>query len=278
MYETQERGIQVTEPQYRQIAEKLRADIRAGKWAPGQRLPSHAELAALYNVSVTTTRGAVSELAKENLVFTATSRGTIVRNRQILDHVVTDSIRPDRPRRSSADVFVETAERAGRQAEKKFEMQIVPATPEVAGWLGIEPNSWVVARSLIQSLDGEPWSWEISHFPRDLAEATGIDSPQDIPGGTMQRLRERGYQETSFVHLEHARPASREEAERLAVPIGTWITDFVRIASTGERITRATRRRFAADRNRIIHELGDEQGLALIRNALNSANDSARAH
>lgn len=264
----------MSEAQYRVIADQLGRDIRAGKWAPGERLPSYADLAELYGVSVTTTRGAIQKLVAENLVFTATSRGTIVRNRQVLDHVVTDAIRPGRKRRSSTDIFVETAERAGRRPDKQFEMQIVPAAPEVAGWLGLEPNAWVVTRSLIQSLDAEPWSWEVSYFPRDLAEATGIDSPTDIAGGTMQRLAERGYKETAFAHLDHSRPATKEEASSLAVPAGTWITDFVRIAATNELITRATRRRWVADLNRIIHELGDEQGLTLIRTALNSANDA----
>jgi GntR family transcriptional regulator len=255
----------VAEPQYRRIAEQLRADIRAGRWKPGDRLPSHAELAELYQVSVTTTRGAVQELMKENLVFTATSRGTIVRSRQVVDHVVTDSIRPDQAQRSSsADAGAETSQ---------WEMQIVPATQEVAGWLGIQRSSWVVTRGLVRFIDDEPSSWEVNYFPRDLAEATGIDTPEDLPGGAIRRLADRGHEETSYAHLEQARPASREEAERLAVPTGTWITDFVQIAATSDRITRATRRRWVADRNRIIHELGDEQGLTVIRSALNRAND-----
>lgn len=258
----------------RYVADRLREQITGGVWKPGEKLPKHSELGERFGVSVMTIREAVKQLVSERLLMTSTSQGTIVRSQEVLDHVVTDFIRPDRPRSSVSDVFVETVRAAGRHPDKEFSMRMEPASPEVARWLGVEVNDWVVTRTLRQLVDGEPWSWEVSYYPRDLAEQAGLDSPTDIPEGTTRRLADRGHGEVAWRDIDHARPATPEEADALSVPVGTWITDYIRIAANPERITRVTRKRSVADRNRLIHELGDDQVLALIRDTLNRDNAS----
>ncbi|RJO72111.1 GntR family transcriptional regulator [Nocardia panacis] len=254
-------------PTYHRIADLLREEIRAGKWQPGDRLPSHTELAEQMQVSITTARNAIQVLVTENLVYTATSRGTIVRSREVLESVATDPIRPDRPR-SPHDIFSEIARSAGREPTKEFSARMLPASAEVARWLGVARDTWVLARTVVQHLDHEPWSWEVSFYPRDLAEATGIDSPHDIPEGTTRRLAERGHAETAHRDTLSARPASAEEAAVLGVAPGTILLDHLRIGATHERITRATRHRSIATRNRVAYELGDSEGTALIRRTL----------
>ncbi|MFI9412649.1 GntR family transcriptional regulator [Nocardia gamkensis] len=254
-------------PTYHRIADLLREEIRAAKWKPGDRLPSHSELADQMQVSITTARNAIQVLVTENLVYTATSRGTIVRNQEVLESVVTDSIRPDRPQ-TPHDIFEEIARAAGREPSKEFSAKMEPASTEVATWLGIPPESWVLARTVVQFLDNEPWSWEVSFYPRDLAEATGIDSPHDIPEGTTRRLADRGHAETAHRDTLVARPASAEEALVLGVATGTILLDHLRIGATHERVTRATRHRSLATGNRLAYELGDAEGTAVIRTTL----------
>ncbi|MEU8896865.1 GntR family transcriptional regulator [Nocardia sp. NPDC048505] len=257
-------------PTYHRIADLLREEIRAGKWNPGDRLPSHTELADQMQVSITTARNAIQVLVTENLVYTATSRGTIVRNQEVLESVVTDHVRPDRPR-ASHDIFEEIARAANREPAKEFSARMEPAAPEVALWLGVPEDSWVLARTVVQYLDNEPWSWEVSFYPRDLAEATGIDSPHDIPEGTTRRLAERGHAETAHRDTLCARPATVEEATVLGVGTGTILLDHLRIGANHERVTRATRHRSIATRNRLSYELGDDEGIAVIRDTLGSA-------
>ncbi|MEV2218753.1 GntR family transcriptional regulator [Nocardia vinacea] len=254
-------------PTYLRIADLLREEIRAGKWNPGDRLPSHTELADQMQVSITTARNAIQVLVTENLVYTATSRGTIVRNQEVLESVVTDHIRPDRPQ-SAHDIFEEIARAAHREPTKEFSAKMEPANPEVAHWLGVPEDSWVLARTVVQFLDNEPWSWEVSFYPRDLAEATGIDSPHDIPEGTTRRLADRGHPETAHRDTLVARPASAEEAIVLGVATGTILLDHLRIGANHERITRATRHRSIATRNRLAYELGDDEGSNVIRHTL----------
>ncbi|WP_227998559.1 GntR family transcriptional regulator [Nocardia australiensis] len=254
-------------PRYHRIADLLREEIRAGKWNPGDRLPSHTELADRMQVSITTARNAIQVLVTENLVYTATSRGTIVRNHETLESVVTDHIRPDRPQ-SAHDIFEEIARAADRAPAKEFSARMEPASPEVACWLGVPPNSWVLARTVVQYLDNEPWSWEVSFYPGDLAESIGIDSPHDIPEGTTRRLADHGHAETAHRDTLVARPAGTEEAIVLGVATGTILLDHLRIGADHERVTRATRHRSIATRNRLAYELGDEEGTSVIRHTL----------
>ncbi|ONM50543.1 GntR family transcriptional regulator [Nocardia donostiensis] len=257
-------------PTYLRIADLLREEIRAGRWKPGDRLPSHAELAEQMQVSITTARNAIQVLVTENLVYTATSRGTLVRNQEVLESVVTDHIRPNRPR-AAHDIFEEIARAADREPSKEFSARMEPADPQVAQWLDIPVDSWVLARTVVQYLDNEPWSWEVSFYPRDLAEATGIDSPHDIAEGTTRRLADRGHGETAHRDTVVARPASAEEAAVLGVATGTVLLDHLRIGANHNRVTRATRHRSIAASNRLAYELGDEEGTAVIRRVLGGA-------
>ncbi|WP_067646724.1 GntR family transcriptional regulator [Nocardia harenae] len=256
-------------PTYQRIADLLREQIRGGTWRPGDRLPSHVELAEQMGVSITTARHAIQVLVTENLVYTATSRGTIVRNQEILESVVTDHIRPDRPR-SAHDIFSEIARAAGREPAKEFSARMEPAGAEVAGWLGVAPDSWVMARTVVQFLDNEPWSWEVSFFARELAEAIGADVPHDIPEGTTRRLAEHGHGETAHRDTISARPASAAEAAVLNIVPGTILLDHLRIGANHHRVTRATRHRCLATRNRLAYQLGDPAGVAVIGRTLGS--------
>lgn len=53
---------------YREVADDLAARIRAGEYPPGSRLPSYAQLATLYSVSVSTISRAVGLLRYQELV------------------------------------------------------------------------------------------------------------------------------------------------------------------------------------------------------------------
>lgn len=63
---------------YLKIAEDLAARIRAGEYKPGDQLPSTAELADLYSVSVATAYRAVSLLRFQGVVVGSQGRGVFV--------------------------------------------------------------------------------------------------------------------------------------------------------------------------------------------------------
>ncbi len=67
------------EPLYRQIAERLRAEIEAGRLTPGSRLPSVRELAQDLGVNLVTVVSAYRELIQAGLASGHVGRGTFVR-------------------------------------------------------------------------------------------------------------------------------------------------------------------------------------------------------
>ena len=57
-------------PAYQELANRLRDQILAGTFTPGDRLPIEPELSALYGVSRSTVREALRVLSSQNLVTT----------------------------------------------------------------------------------------------------------------------------------------------------------------------------------------------------------------
>jgi len=60
------------------IADRLRRQISAGQFKPGEQLPGHRELATMFSVSVGSVREAISMLVSEGLIATQAGRGTFV--------------------------------------------------------------------------------------------------------------------------------------------------------------------------------------------------------
>lgn len=66
-------------PMYQVMIEELKAQIRGGKYAPGQPLPNQRQLAKLYHTSEITSRRALTELVNEGCVYRVRGKGTFVR-------------------------------------------------------------------------------------------------------------------------------------------------------------------------------------------------------
>lgn len=66
-------------PAYAQLAQILRAQIAAGLFRPGDRLPSESQLCERYQVSPMTVRRAINLLVDQGLVVAEQGRGTFVR-------------------------------------------------------------------------------------------------------------------------------------------------------------------------------------------------------
>lgn len=79
---------------YQQVAHAIRAEIRSGALAPGDRLPSVTELASKYGVAKMTAQKALGELREEGLIVSWQGRGTFVRERPITGEPVAT---PDAP-------------------------------------------------------------------------------------------------------------------------------------------------------------------------------------
>ncbi|MDR6865640.1 GntR family transcriptional regulator [Microbacterium resistens] len=65
-------------PIYEQVAASVRADIAAGRLAPGDRLPPAREVAAAVEINVHTVLRAYQQLRDEDLIDLRRGRGAIV--------------------------------------------------------------------------------------------------------------------------------------------------------------------------------------------------------
>ncbi|MFC4062249.1 GntR family transcriptional regulator [Planomonospora corallina] len=63
---------------YRQLADRLRAQITAGTYPPGNTLPSEAALSAQFRVARTTARRGLAVLENEGLIVTLPGKGRVV--------------------------------------------------------------------------------------------------------------------------------------------------------------------------------------------------------
>ena len=99
-------------PAYAQVADTLRADIRAGRYPPGSQLPSYEALMRKHGVSITVIRSAVRELKTEGLVYTHQGKGAFVRDplpEPGAAPAVTSPVRPTGPSWPKSGPFMTTS-------------------------------------------------------------------------------------------------------------------------------------------------------------------------
>ena len=70
-------------PRYRQIAATIKKQISAGKYQPGQSLPTEAQLREEFSVSRVTIRQAIKLLVDEDILESIQGSGTYVRRKRV---------------------------------------------------------------------------------------------------------------------------------------------------------------------------------------------------
>ena len=88
-------------PGYRELAEKLRADIENGVYTVGRKMPTENVLQYMHNVSRHTVREALQILLTDGLIYKVQGSGTYVRDVSTMRAAAT-SVRSDLSTRSSS--------------------------------------------------------------------------------------------------------------------------------------------------------------------------------
>jgi GntR family transcriptional regulator len=252
-------------PRYRQIADDLR-DVIDNEGAlmgvtlqAGSRLPTEPELADHFEVSRQTIRRALQEIAAQGLIKARGRLGTFVDTKVVLRHNAHRE-HPDRrdlPEQATTDAWFGEVIEAGMTPTQDFSFSIVPATPRVAAALRLSVDDLVVARECMRYADGKPWSEQVSYYPYDLARECALDTPHNIPEGTIRRMATHGVREIGWYDTVSARPASPDEAEMFGLAPGAAVLRYQRVAWTETRPVRFTREILPADRNVVTYESGD---------------------
>lgn len=134
----------VTGPLYVQLREALRAEIERRELAPGDRLPTEAELEERYGVSRSTIRQAVGDLEAEGLVRRVQGKGTFVGTAKIQHVPVLTS-------------FTELLRSQGhRPGHRLLDSAVVAAPPEVCRELGLHEDTRCRYLERLLVADDEP--------------------------------------------------------------------------------------------------------------------------
>ena len=144
----------VMTPLYVQLMDEVEKDIREGKYKPGDKIMTEAEMAKFYGVSLITVRKAIGSLMEKGLVVRRQGKGTFVTKPKISRGM------------KKLQSFSEMCEQMGAvPGAKMLENRLVKADEKVAKSLGIEKGSKVIYISRLRYADNEPVQIERNYFP-----------------------------------------------------------------------------------------------------------------
>ena len=199
-------------PLHQTISEKLRSDIEAEVYSPGELLPSEFDLGKLFGVSRTTVRKAIANLIAQGLVYTRQGKGAFVKQQQKISFSLTNPL----------TFFNEELSRQGLKGEIcNLSFEMVTASPEICSQLKLsQPDSKVYQQQKIILADSKAIALEIAYFPSYIPQhlAESLQS-----GFTYATLKKFGYSLVFTEIIIESTHATADIAEYLAVPLGTPI-------------------------------------------------------
>ncbi len=205
------------QPLYAQVKALMMQRLIAGKWRPGEMLPSEFQLADEFGVSQGTVRKALDALAVENVVVRRQGRGTFVAehdDHRALFHFF-HLVGPDGERRLPESRLISVRKGlAGRlEAER----------------LDIGRGETVVRIRRTRLLEGRPAIIETIALPH--APFAGLAEIRDLPN-TLYDLYERRYGVTIARAVERLAAVSADErqAKLLDISPGTPLLEIDRTA------------------------------------------------
>lgn len=230
---------------WRQIEETLAEEIRTGRWAEGERLPTEAELSSRFRVNRHTVRRAIGGLADRGLVRVEQGRGITVRE-NVLEYLIGRRTR-----------FTENVRRVNRSpGGHAIALERRKVEREVAEALGIRTGVQVVYLETVSEVDGRPVSYGTHWFPAKLFPR--FESAYEGPGtGSITRVMEThgfGDYERAVTKVT-ARMPDATEAELLRQPRTRPIlyVESLNVAGDGTPL-QVSHVRYAADRFQMVFE------------------------
>ncbi|MFF3676798.1 GntR family transcriptional regulator [Streptomyces sp. NPDC002120] len=216
------------QPKYQRIADALRMAIQSGEYGPGDRLPGENDLMATYEVARMTARQALGVLQNEGLAEARKGAGVFVRAFKPLRRRGIQRLAHEQWGSGRSIWSTDTEDR--ELVVDQIEVREEGANNRISDALGIASGAQVWTRSRRFVLDGKPVLFATSYLPSDVVADSAITQVDTGPGGTYARLAELGHGPVHFREEIRSRMPSADEAERLALAVGTPVVQIVRTA------------------------------------------------
>lgn len=164
-------------PKFESIVSYARQKIEAGRWRPGDRVPSENEFSIQFSVSRMTARRALDQLALDGLIVRRRGAGSFIANNGV---------------RSSFLVIRNIAEEIG-ESGRRYSSQVLrhgvtKASATVAAALEINAGDRVVHSKIVHRADNEPVQLEYRYVREDAAPGyVDVDLAIQTPNQYLQR-------------------------------------------------------------------------------------------
>jgi len=199
-------------PYYEQLRQILESDIRTGRVAVGDQLPSEAQLCEDFDVSRTVVRQALNELSNDGLVSRYKGKGSFVSPPKVDEHLA----------QSLTGLAEEVRARGEVLTSEVLAFEQIDPPEHVAGVLNLEEGEQAIHLERLRSINGDPWVLTSTYLP--AAQCAGLlkyDMRERSLYGTLEH--ELGLQLHHGHRTIEAALAGERHASLLGIPVGAPI-------------------------------------------------------
>lgn len=220
---------------YADVAAQLRQQIADGTLAPGDQLPSTAQIVETYGVSTTTAARARDLLVRQGLVEARSGAGTYVRARPVHRRIARGYYHRAG---ATGSPFRATEADRGRRGDWIADTVTEDGVPvDIADRLHIDPDDRATRTSYVYRSDGVPVQLATSWEPYAVTGGTEVIWPEAGPHagrGVVERMAVIGVTIDHVIEVDGARHATADEAEQLGIPVGSIVMTMERTYYAGE--------------------------------------------
>ena len=193
-------------PLYIEMADDIRSGIAEGKYSPGTRIPTEAELETVYGVSRITVRKALELLVNEGAITRRRKVGSFVSEKKMIRYL------------DKCMSFTQMCQRNGSVAGAKFlSAELVPVWPALARELELgKGEDRVLCVRRLRMCNKVPVTIEENYFSR----AYSFLLSEDLEGSLYEILADHGIKTGNSEKVLGICYAGKEEAELLNVSEG----------------------------------------------------------
>jgi GntR family transcriptional regulator len=204
-------------PLYHQVLLALRERIRRGVFPAGSTMPGELELVKLMGVSRITVKRALNELAATGFVTRHRGRGTVVTFNAAAPIV-----------KGNFDNLLESLKLMGLGTEVELlACDIIHAPEEIAQAMELPKGAKVQRAVRRRKIDGQPFSYLVTHVPAAIASTYQPEELADIP--LLHLLERAGHAPVEAEQWIAACSAAPDIARALGIAPGSPLLEIRRI-------------------------------------------------